>query len=263
MRGIRIRGDLTGDPLATVNVRGTLTDLERESESADGELSSVIDPWGGVFGRKELIMSEIQLEIWPLLEEAEHSPEKAQLDQLWVAWDHQPLPPDLEHQLRLGAEVILRIAVILQARSQCLLQGLEDTQVEPDVSEEMLAQFVRQSLVLDLESFLERPETPERLLQEESRVSSVTKEELLGSGLIAEESAGVEDLAYEEDISGWVERIRAYLAEHPGGVRLLDLHQGVGLPLIPVWMSVLLGGLGLQQQGEFYQTETIWIDQIP
>lgn len=203
-------------------------------------------------------MQLIQLELWPLLEEAEHDPSQAQLDQIWSSWEQLEL--QLDQQLALGGELILRLATVVQARSASLLQGVVESNQEPVVEPDLLFPFVRQSLVVDLAPFIEAPEIPERTPVEGTQVRVISKEELYNSNLISEEPV-VEELAHEEDISAWVGQIQQYLAHHPQGLWLLDLHQGIELPLISVWMAVLLGGLGIYQTGEFYQPETIWVDQ--
>lgn len=42
-------------------------------------------------------------------------------------------------------------------------------------------------------------------------------------------------------------------------VSLLQLQQSIDLPLIPLWLALLLGGYRLEQRGEFYEREQIWV----
>jgi hypothetical protein len=40
---------------------------------------------------------------------------------------------------------------------------------------------------------------------------------------------------------------------------LLELQRAVELPLVQVWLALLLNGFEIEQRGEFYETEQVWI----
>gem|GEM_PF-5045629 len=40
---------------------------------------------------------------------------------------------------------------------------------------------------------------------------------------------------------------------------LLKLQQAVEMPLVQVWLGLLLNGFEVEQRGEFYDTERVWI----
>jgi hypothetical protein len=75
------------------------------------------------------------------------------------------------------------------------------------------------------------------------------------------------DTAHEEDISNWGATIRSRLEELGREVSLLELqesfaerpHGGIEMPLVQVWLALLLNGMKLEQRGDFYQTEQVWI----
>jgi hypothetical protein len=75
------------------------------------------------------------------------------------------------------------------------------------------------------------------------------------------------DTAHEEDISNWGATIRSRLEELGREVSLLELqesfaerpHGGIEMPLVQVWLALLLNGITLEQRGNFYQTEQVWI----
>jgi hypothetical protein len=67
------------------------------------------------------------------------------------------------------------------------------------------------------------------------------------------------DTAHEEDISNWGATIRSRLEELGREVSLLELQESIGMPLVQVWLALLLNGMTLEQRGDFYQTEQVWI----
>ena len=73
------------------------------------------------------------------------------------------------------------------------------------------------------------------------------------------EEAKAEALAvsHAEDVSAWVAEIAIMQKSVPQ--RLTDLQQQLQMPLIEVWIAALLGGFQLEQRGEFYATEDVWI----
>jgi hypothetical protein len=48
--------------------------------------------------------------------------------------------------------------------------------------------------------------------------------------------------------------------EESQAMSLMQLQARSGMPLVAMWLGVLLGGYGLEQRGEFYQRETIWVE---
>jgi hypothetical protein len=40
---------------------------------------------------------------------------------------------------------------------------------------------------------------------------------------------------------------------------LLELQESIEMPLGQVWLALLLNGMTLEQRGDFYQTEQVWI----
>jgi hypothetical protein len=61
--------------------------------------------------------------------------------------------------------------------------------------------------------------------------------------------------------------ISARLGEWGEPVSLLELqesfaerpHGGIQMPLVQVWLALLLNGMTLEQRGEFYETERVWV----
>jgi hypothetical protein len=42
-------------------------------------------------------------------------------------------------------------------------------------------------------------------------------------------------------------------------VSLLELQRSVEMPLVQVWLGLLLNEFTIEQRGEFYETEQVWI----
>jgi hypothetical protein len=66
-------------------------------------------------------------------------------------------------------------------------------------------------------------------------------------------------LAHDEDVSAWGAAISARLEEWGEPVSLLELQESIQMPLVQVWLALLLNGMTLEQRGDFYQTERVWV----
>ncbi|MDZ4876833.1 MAG: hypothetical protein CLLPBCKN_006268 [Chroococcidiopsis cubana SAG 39.79] len=53
--------------------------------------------------------------------------------------------------------------------------------------------------------------------------------------------------------------IAAWLNQHDQAVPLPKLVQSLRMLLVQVWLALLHNGFVLEQRGEFYQTEQIWV----
>ncbi len=67
------------------------------------------------------------------------------------------------------------------------------------------------------------------------------------------------DTAHDENVSQWGAAISIRLDECGQSVSLLELQRSVELPLVQVWLGLLLNGFEIEQRGEFYETEQVWI----
>jgi len=89
------------------------------------------------------------------------------------------------------------------------------------------------------------------LNEQMSQDSELTEAEIFNQALA---------LAHDEDVSVWVGAIAQRMAEQQVSTApLVELQQSMGMPLIQLWLALLLGGFTLQQRGEFYETEQIWV----
>jgi hypothetical protein len=71
------------------------------------------------------------------------------------------------------------------------------------------------------------------------------------------------DTAHDENVSEWGAAISIRLDEweqpQQQSVPLLELQRSVEMPLVQVWLALLLNGFTIEQRGEFYDTEQVWI----
>jgi hypothetical protein len=69
-------------------------------------------------------------------------------------------------------------------------------------------------------------------------------------------------VAHGENVAKWVGAIERSLVEQEQEQTLIQLQERLKMPWVEVWLSVLLGGYPVEQRGEFYQRETIWVGTV-
>jgi hypothetical protein len=219
----------------------------------------------------------IQLTIWERLNFATTNSVGADFLGLLTAVDEsiEELPPN--DRLEAAGEAIHRLGEIYAARSAMQLSEIEylfRPEQEPIMSLSAFDRYVRQRVMVDLEQFIEVPELPEYSLEYNlTMVREKSKAEILAyigeSEEIDPEVAYQQAmaLAHDENVSEWGAAISARLDELNRSVSLLELqesfaerpHSGIGMPLVQVWLALLLNGMTLEQRGDFYQTEQVWV----
>jgi len=218
---------------------------------------------------------QLELDLWQQLEAATQQPESADLRQLWQGLEQAIASVPRQQQLPMAATAIAQIIEVFALRADWLLSALEvkDRSQGPVLSEDFLTGWLRQSMSIDLadlkeEGFALEPATRQRrssgLASEESVAGVVDKKVLLEAfdteiELVeaqAGAASGAVSVAHAEDVTAWAGAIARWLQQHSSTepVSLLELQQGVGMPLVEVWLGLLLGnqGVALKQQGEFY-----------
>ena len=188
---------------------------------------------------------------------------------------------------RLGAagEAILRLGEIYASRSAlqlCEIEYLFRPEQEPVMSLDAFDGYVRQSMLVDLEQFIEAPELPEvergyergsvvRELSVTEALAEVSNEVVTEEMQVAQVAELVLGIAHGEEIELWASRIRSVMGEC-GEMLLLELQQQSGLRLVDVWLGLLLGDTGclLRRQlscevefsVDFYDRAGIWIVEL-
>lgn len=69
----------------------------------------------------------------------------------------------------------------------------------------------------------------------------------------------IRELAHGENVENWSRAIAQYLQRFGSTIRLPDLQQALEMPIVELCLGLLLGGYPLEQQGEFYDTQNLWV----
>lgn len=224
---------------------------------------------------------QLELNLWASLREAAQLPEEAALPDLWQLLDITLADLETLEQLRVAAEAIARIAEVFQERSVRVFEELEAATSDdgPVMPTDAFDRYVRQTMQVDLEQFIEPPvslprKPPQRSPHEEAEEQSVVgviDQMALLQALDAQMSQepGLTEaevfnramaVAHEEDVSAWVEAIAQWMqADATPAISLLELQRSLKMPLVQVWLALLLGEYRLEQRGEFYETQQLWV----
>ena len=220
-------------------------------------------------------IEQLELGLWEVLKEATISPDEADLGQLLDGLDEALLELDTVGQLQVAAEAISQIAQVFCDRSTLAFEELEATNSDegPVMPTESFDRYVRQTMEVDFEQFVEPLASLPRKSQERQEIAegdSVVGEldqaavlQVLDQQMSQEpELTEAEifnrtlEIAHDEDVSAWAEAIAHWMRQQPmSSVRLMELQQALPLPLVEIWLALLLGSFHLEQQGEFYGTE--------
>jgi hypothetical protein len=223
----------------------------------------------------------IQLSLWDCIEAAAHTPVDGDLFGLLdrVEKSIEFLPTS--EKLAVAGEAIQRLGEIYGDRCAVTLAEigyLSYPEREPCLSLDAFDVYVRQSSFVDLEQFVESPALPEveRGYERSSVVRELSAAEALaevGEAVVNEtvepETAYQQaiGLAHDENVSEWGAAIssgldkwdRSSSDDAQASVPLLELQRSIEMPLTQVWLALLLNGFKIEQRGEFYDTEQVWI----
>ena len=219
----------------------------------------------------------VQLSLWDYLDTASKTPVDADLFGLLdrVEQSIELLP--MSEKLAVVGEAILRLGEIYGSRCAVTLAEigyLSHPEREPCLSLDAFDVYVRQSSFVDLEQFIETPALPEvereynlTVVREQSKAQVLA--EIGESEEIDPEAAYRQAiaLAHDENVSEWGAAISVRLGElgrsSSDGVQvsvsLLELQRAIEMPLVQVWLGLLLNGFEVEQRGEFYDTDQVWI----
>ena len=138
------------------------------------------------------------------------------------------------------------------------------------MADDAFARYVRQSMVVDFDQFIEPLQSlprkiPEQTKHGNSTVGAIDKEVLIQvlkqENLLSfeEEFEQAISTAHAEDVSAWVEAIAHCIENNFSPTRLIDLQAALPLPIVEIWLGLLLGDFKLEQRGSFYESNEIWI----
>lgn len=225
-------------------------------------------------------VEQLELPLWEVLKEASVAPDAADLRELLAVLDATLSNLDTVGQLRVAAEAIAQIVHVFHERSTLTFEELEATNSDagPVMPEDAFDRYVRQTTEVDFEQFIEPlaslprksperqnlPDEPDSIVGEIDQTSllqALDEQMRQNPGLTEVEAFNrAIEIAHDEDVSSWIGEIAQWMTEqHMATVSLLQLQQAVGMPLIQLWLALLLGGYAIEQRGEFYETQQIWI----
>ena len=213
-----------------------------------------------------------QLTIWDVLDELSESPPTSSLDAVWQCLDTELHDLPIETQLSTAGIAFSQIADILKSRAEVLLQDTRSSNslVGPIVSTDLFAGLVRTTMHLDLDDLIE-PQTPQTFKPHGPHQFSSPTE--LGDSVAApvekanvlamlNEVTSLEDihkLAGDEDVQKWQGTIANYLINVKDEISLVKLQRVLEMPMVEVWLGLLLGGFTLEQRGDFYHNQNVWV----
>ncbi len=217
-------------------------------------------------------VKQLELDLWEAIASASQSPDEANLPMVFNLLDLTLVELDTRSQLRVAGNAVGQITDLFCDRSNLCFEHLQAraNHGEPVISDHAFDRYVRQSVVVDFEQFMQPLEalprkSPERTKDDDSVVGSVDREILL-QVLEQEHLLSWEDeldlalsVAHTEDVTNWIEAIAVCLKSNAVPMRFVDLQNKLNLPIIEVWLGLLLGDFKLEQKGAFYDADRIWI----
>ncbi|MBE9068670.1 hypothetical protein IQ260_18655 [Leptolyngbya cf. ectocarpi LEGE 11479] len=211
---------------------------------------------------------QLKLDLGGAFEDAADMPEEANILELWQQFEVVMTELPWREQLRMGGEVLARLAEICEAKSEVLWDDWQDANNSdgPVIDGDWLRGLTRQTQEIDFSELVQRSGTrsangQDDIADNDSIVGEVDKEAVLSlvDELTMEEAkAKALSVSHAEDLSAWIAAITSVQGLFP--LRLLDLQEQLQMPLIEVWIAALLGGFRLEQRGSFYDVEAVWLN---
>jgi len=149
-------------------------------------------------------------------------------------------------------------------RANFLFEELRAQAGDPNMPDNAFNPYVRQSMVLDFDQFIESlAKYPRKFSEHEHDLNSVVAvvDKAVLTQLLAEQNILISDQNFDsaiqsgsdgenifadaeahlEDPQAWISKIRQYLQLKPKDISLRDLQTDLGMPLVEVWLGLLLG----------------------
>ncbi|MEX0272256.1 hypothetical protein AB3R30_24365 [Leptolyngbyaceae cyanobacterium UHCC 1019] len=217
----------------------------------------------------------------PMIEEEQEPEITLDLDPLWRELETSLQQSNLlpVQALEVASEGISQVVLQFTQFADLTFEELEAV-VERGVMlpSDAFDRYVRQTMEVDFEQFIEPLATLPRKHSERQEIAegdSVVGEldqaavlQVLDEQMSQEpELTEVEifnqalALAHDEDVSAWAEAIARWMREYQvSTIPLIQLQQSMGIPLIQLWLTLLLGDqFVFEQRGSFYDLSGVWI----
>jgi hypothetical protein len=199
---------------------------------------------------------------------------------LYSALDQTLSHQSLAEQLTLAGNVLVQLSEVCSARAERIITDWEQRHhpMEPVIDLEDCVDLFFQSLSLDVAELFEEPEPVQyptnrkqksSELEDGSVAGDVDKNALLNwvDQMAAEQpldetqmTEQIRDLAHGENVEEWSRAIAQHFQAKHTSIRLVELQKLLQRPIVEVWLGLLLGGFRLKQQGDFYDSLTVWVD---
>lgn len=215
---------------------------------------------------------QLELDLWNVISSARLSPEEADLQMVFQLLDQTLVDLDTTSQLRISADAVCQITDLFCDRTNILFAEIQAkaTDEGPVMPDDAFNRYVRQTVVVDLEQFIQPWESPPRKVAERQQDSSsvvgdIDKEVLLQcleqekALSPAEEYAQAISIAHQENVSAWIEAIALRMSQRTTPIKLIELENILQLPRVELWLGLMLGDFKLEQRRKFYDTDGIWI----
>ena len=211
---------------------------------------------------------QLQLDLWGRLERADRDPVGANLAGLWDAVDESISPLSIGGKLTMAGDAIVRIANIFSMRCERTLELIGTIGgVEPVLPLDCFARFVRQSMSVDFERFIQPSGKLFRLANQEPSTVSINldnKEELVANSQ-AEEVAldfqSLVELAGEDTPAIWSKKIADLLHSLAvASISFAELSELLDLEDVEIWLGLLLGSFSIERiSNDFYSRSDLTI----
>ena len=136
-------------------------------------------------------VKQIELDLWTALRDASADPIAAEFPLIWQALDKFLPSLAITHQLEIASRAIAQVTDIFEVQAGLIFETLEATATlnGPTMAVDAFDRYVRQSMEIDFESYIEAVPSPERLPRTDrspedefySQVKSIDKSELIAA----------------------------------------------------------------------------------
>ena len=220
-------------------------------------------------------MQPLEQDLWQALQDALALPQSTDLKRLCHLFDSAIAQLPESQQLDAAGKAIEQIAAVYALKADWVLANWKATYeaAEPSLpvlNAESLDGWLRQSMSLDLDVFIDQPASKRSKRNHQSQATDsiaavVDQKSLLEmlDQMAAEPSPDqmMRHLAGDETPVKWSAAIAQWLQEYAPTefVCLPDLCSRLGMPWVEVLLGLLLGGFVLEQRGNFYSNEDVWV----
>jgi hypothetical protein len=233
-------------------------------------------------------VKQLELSLWNVVRSAIADPAAAELSTIWQALDGALLDLPIVAQLEMSSRAIAEVTDIFEVQAGLIFELLDATATMdgPTMASDAFDRYVRQSMEIDFDDYIEKPESLERSPRSNtskpqndefySQVQSVDKttlieslhQEIILSDTLSDAAVreSVMAVAHGEDVSEWLAIIRSYLLMEDKAIEFQYLLTQLDLQWVEIWLGLLLGGYELgrisksfQIPEDFYAVSGLWV----